>query len=477
MFPSWRLKILDAKRALAAGRWDEAGLLLQRDSVREFLPAKRLSQEVAARLADRSRQRLSAGESSAGWQDLRLAAQLGGNDQQLAELRQAYARRGLDRIRTYLVQGETALASDQIAKLEQRRLGGEERRRWKLIVELIARAKEASRIGNATAASEILERARLLLSDPHDPLAEQITSRQAQLRQDAVQIDQLASQLHEAVSGQVWTTVLPLAVALLELAPEHASARRARRLAWQAVGMDATRTYRPTPELLARGRNAAHLNGMNGKSTRKGASSEEADTMTAHELGKRQLAWIDGVGGFLICLSDEVTLGQPSDPTSVEIPLRADISRRHATLRRESEAYVLTPIHEVSVNSRPLSGPTVLQNNDLIELGDSVRLRFRKPHALSATAVLTVESHHKTEPAVDAIVLMSDSCILGPQRHSHICCRNWVDELVLFRRGEGLGFRTSATVEVDGQPAKENAILPGICRLEAENFAMSFEDL
>ena len=37
-------------------------------------------------------------------------------------------------------------------------------------------------------------------------------------------------------------------------------------------------------------------------------------------------------------------------------------------------------------------------------MGDGVKISFRKPHALSATAVLEIESHHRTEPAVDAIV-------------------------------------------------------------------------
>jgi hypothetical protein len=474
MFPSWRLKIRDAQQALDAGRWDEAGQLLQRESVREFLPAKRLSQEVAARLVVRSQQRLTAGESAAGWQDLRLAAQLGGNDQQLAELRQAYAQRGLERMRSYLTYGETALASQQIAKLEQRRLGGDERRLWKLVIELISRAKQAARTGNALAAVDELERVRALLPDPQDPLAAQVTDRQIQLRKDADQIQRLAAKLHEAVSGKAWTEVLPLAAALLELAPEHPSARQARRLAWQAVGMEATQAYGRSPALPPRRRLGARLNV---KTTRNGASSADDDTMTAHELGKRLVAWIDGVGGFLLCLGDEVALGQPCDPPCVEIPILADLSRRHATLRRDGEAYVLTPIHEVHVNGRPLTGPTVLHHEALIELGDSVRLRFRKPHALSATAVLTVESHHKTEPAVDAVVLMSDSCILGPQRHSHISCRDWTEELVLFRRGAGLAFRTAAAVEVDGQPAEPNAVLPGNCRLESENFAISFEDL
>jgi hypothetical protein len=477
MFPSWRIKIREARRALDAGRPDEASELLQRESVREFLPAKRLSEEVALQLADRAQRRLVIGESSAGWQDLHLAAQMGGCEEQISELRQAYTDRSLQRIRQFLACGETALASQQIKKLEQRRLGGDQRRIWKLVVELISQAKKLAREGEAAAAADTLERAKALLPDPEDSIAGQIAQRQGQLREQGVRIGQLSAQLHEAVGQQAWNTALSLAEALLELAPEHRSARQARRLAWKAVGLDTTgvRRHSAPTALFVGGRRGDRLNLQ---TTRNGNRSAQMDTkITERPPGRRHVAWIDGVGGYLICLDDEVTIGQPSSPPNVDIPILADLSRRHASLRRDGESYVLTPIHSVSVDGSPLTGPTVLNSGALIEVGDTVRIRFRRPHVLSATAVLTLESHHKTEPAVDNIVLMSDSCILGPQSHSHICCRNWTDELVFFRSGEGLTFRTSATVEVDGQPADSQTLLPGNCRLEAENFAMSLEDL
>jgi len=113
----------------------------------------------------------------------------------------------------------------------------------------------------------------------------------------------------------------------------------------------------------------------------------------------------------------------------------------------------------------------------MIQLGDTVRLKFHQPHALSATAVLTIESHHKTEPAVDGIVLMSESCILGPQSQSHIHCRNWADDFVLFRRGDDLQFRTSTSVEVDGEATGAGATINGNCRIEGEDFALSFEEI
>jgi len=192
--------------------------------------------------------------------------------------------------------------------------------------------------------------------------------------------------------------------------------------------------------------------------------------------GKRIVTWIDEVGGFLICLGEEVVLGQPS-AAGADIPLLADLSRQHATIRREGESYVLTPIHRVNVDGRVLAGPTVLTEGSLIELGDSVRLKFHRPHALSATAVLTIESHHKTEPAVDGIVFMSESCIMGPQSQSHIRCQSWTYDLVLFRRGDSLQFRTSANVEVDGEAAEQGATITGNCRVEGEDFALSFEEI
>src|ERR1700730_3640884 len=54
---------------------------------------------------------------------------------------------------------------------------------------------------------------------------------------------------------------------------------------------------------------------------------------TIHEIPRslepasQYLLWIDGVGGFLVCLSHRVTLGQANPESIVDIPLLADISR------------------------------------------------------------------------------------------------------------------------------------------------------
>ena len=138
---------------------------------------------------------------------------------------------------------------------------------------------------------------------------------------------------------------------------------------------------------------------------------------------------------------------------------------------------MFSPIHETSVDGQLITTPTVLTANARIQLGDTVQLTFFKPHALSASAVLTVESSHKTEPAVDAIVLMSDSCIMGPQKQSHVVCRDWTSDLVLFRRGDQLHVRCGEPIEIDGEMGCEENVIEGNCRISGEDFALSLEQI
>ena len=59
------------------------------------------------------------------------------------------------------------------------------------------------------------------------------------------------------------------------------------------------------------------------------------------EPPSQYLLWIDGVGGFLVCLSHRVTLGQANPESAVDIPLLADVSRHHATIQRDPEGCFL----------------------------------------------------------------------------------------------------------------------------------------
>jgi hypothetical protein len=479
MFPAWRFQLREARLAMADGRWDEAAEMLASDKLREFLPAKRLSQELAGELVTRARQRIENGNSQAGWKDLDRAARLGAGEMAVSDVRQDETRRRLQKAQNLLAQGDAAAARQALERMEHRRLGGTDRRTWQMIAQHLEHSDLRARRGDVASAIESLEHAqRLLPADAPANVRQGLQDRSTKLHDAAASIHRLDSELHAALAASNWTEVLKAAESLLELAPQHSAARQARHRAWQVVGMEVTLPYKPNGQAAKWPWQRAPAANRWAESTRQLARNGKVDTVINERTpGKRIVAWIDEVGAYMICMGDEVVLGQPAAEGGVDVPILADLSRRHAIVRREREAYVLTPLHKTAIDGRVVTEPTVLRDKSAITLGNGVELRFRKPHALSATAVLEIVSRHRTEPAVDGIVLMSESCILGPQSHSHIRCRDWTGDLVLFRRNDELMCRTQKQVEIEGQTCTGQAAVSGNCRIEGEEFALSLEEL
>ena len=133
----------------------------------------------------------------------------------------------------------------------------------------------------------------------------------------------------------------------------------------------------------------------------------------AAPLPKRFLLWIDGVGGYLVCLSPRVTFGQAVNDGPVDVPLFADLSRLHAEIFRDGEGYVLESAREVLVNG--LAVPrTVLRPGDRLTLGTTCQFLFHLPVPISPSARLELVSGHRLPLAVDGIILMAESLVLGP---------------------------------------------------------------
>jgi len=189
----------------------------------------------------------------------------------------------------------------------------------------------------------------------------------------------------------------------------------------------------------------------------------------------RFMLWVDGVGGYWVCLGDSATLGQPVPGADVDVPILGDISSRHATIRRDGEGYVIEAIRKVLLDGRPLSKAATLCDGSRIQLGDRVRLRFRRPHALSATARLEFESRHRTQPSADAVLLMAESCVLGPKPHSHVVCRDWRQDVILYRHDEELYCRAPAGFRVDGVACHGRSGITRSSRIDGEDFSFSLE--
>ena len=193
--------------------------------------------------------------------------------------------------------------------------------------------------------------------------------------------------------------------------------------------------------------------------------------------GPRFQMWVDAVGGYMVCLGDEILIGQAIPDSGADIPIFGDLSRRHAVLRREGESYVLVPLATTLVERRAISSSHNLRDGDELQFGCSVNMRFRQPHPLSHSCRLEFISNHRTQPHADGIVVLANSCVLGPADSSHVVCRHWKQDLVLVREGQSLRCHTKGDMEVDGIEMKQKSAVNLNSRICGDDFCVSLEEI
>jgi hypothetical protein len=170
------------------------------------------------------------------------------------------------------------------------------------------------------------------------------------------------------------------------------------------------------------------------------------------------LLWVDGVGGYRVCLAGRVRIGQAVPGTDVEAPVLADIGRHHATLLRDDEGYVLEAIKKTQVNGQPID-KAVLRDGDRLTLGSACQFQLGLPVAMSATAKLHLVSGHRFPKGVDAVFLLADSLVLGPDPEVHVEIAD-LDQLVhLYRCGGQLGIHAAGAFSIDGRPCRDRGVL------------------
>lgn len=172
------------------------------------------------------------------------------------------------------------------------------------------------------------------------------------------------------------------------------------------------------------------------------------------------LLWIDGVGTWQVCAGNRCQIGAPSQEIApADICVMAQISRRHATFERIEENWFIRPHAATVISGVPISDRSLLRSGDEIVLADRVRLGFRIPNVLSGSAVIDFQSHHRPPRAVDGIILMSDSCLMGPRADHHICCPDWTEQIALFRQNGQLRCRSGMRLKFDGTQVSESGVL------------------
>jgi hypothetical protein len=482
MFQAWRIKLRQATAAYQEGRLDEAGQILCQEDLREFLPAKRLQAKVSAGIVKRGLDRASSGEICSAWSDLKSATVLAADPRQVASLRQALIQASLQEARTLLLAGETQATLSRLEQLQRRQLGTIESRQLEQATRRVQAAMRYADKGKFAESEHEWAAAIALV-----PEMKSLEKKRQECASRARQAQKLQHRLHHRLSKQDWNGVLDAAEALLAIAPQHAPAREARRRAWSVVGarwQDSHRNGHSAPLNRANGQGRAIL----AEAPPTGPPALEPVAIPAARFngndrkmlthqGERFLMWIDAVGGYLVCLGDTVSIGQGVPDCDVDMPIQGDLSRVHALIHRDGEGYLLEPVRGCSVNGRAAAGITALGDGDLITLGPSVQLTFRRPHPLSATARIELTSRHRTQPATDGIILMAESCVLGPGSTAHVACRQWTDDVVLTHQADQLHCRSRIALEIDGEIHSEGGPITRSSVIAGEDFSLSLEEV
>lgn len=438
------LALRQANEALRNGRLEEAQRLLGQSAVQGHKKSWEALQQLARAFVDRGERSLRQDDPEAAWTDLLEAEKIGVADCGAEKLRHNLTRLGLAEVKVFLEAGEPRRAAEAIARLRDRSVRQPELKHLEDVAQDWVLAEELAARGEFNRSIQTVQRLRRFMPGQFPALDR--FQQELERRHDA--FASLLLKLHEAVDQGRWREVVQVSDQVLALAPQHAEARKFRQRAWQ--------TIEPVTVIEA-------------------VKAEAAGTRNPPPTPpSRLLLWIDGVGGYLVCLGNRVSLGQATPESAAEVPLLADISRLHARLTRDTEGYLLEASRPVLVNGQGVE-KALLQSGDRITLGSSCQLRFVQPVPVSATARLDLTSGHRLPLALDGVVLMADTLVLGPGSQVHIALPDLKQPVVLYRQKDGLGIRCPGSFLVDGQRCQERGNLRSSSSIVGDDFALAVE--
>lgn len=189
---------------------------------------------------------------------------------------------------------------------------------------------------------------------------------------------------------------------------------------------------------------------------------------------EQYLLWVDGVGGYRVCLGRRVRIGQAVSGTAVEAPVLADIGKHHATVIRDDEGYVLEAVKKTQVNGQPIDR-AVLRDGDRLTLGSACQLQLSLAVSVSATARLHLVSGHRFPNGIDAVFLLADSLLLGPGAEAHVEAPELQQPVQIYRYGGRLAIQAAGEFSIDGRPCRDRSVLEPRSSVRGKSFSLALE--
>ncbi|MCS6866011.1 MAG: hypothetical protein RMJ56_02240 [Gemmataceae bacterium] len=480
------LVLRQAQEALAAGRLDDAHRHLEPLLAEGHRRAYKVAREVVKAYLARARLALDQHNPEAAWRDLIAAETLNTGEKAVAELRQTLAKLAVVQVRAMLEAGRPLDAIKQIAKCRDYGVRHPDLQHLEAAAHDWIQAQELADRGEFLRALAELERLGPRLPSPKtgfERYCRDVETRYAQFR-DAV------ARLYDAAEAKRWREAIAVAAAVLAVAPEHREAKAIRGKAWMMAApetvdwptvsdaeSDSAVRLRNTSETLRESvvPRPPSSGGVALRSSPRAAPVAMLSSSAGVALPKRFLLWVDGVGGYLVCLSQRVTFGQATAEGPVDVPLFADVSRAHAEVIRDGEGYVIESNRGIRLNGLDTKR-AVLSPGDRVTLGSSCQFLFHKPVAISSTARLELTSGHRLPVAVDGVLLMGHELILGPGPEAHIEMPYLPTPVLIYRSKDGLAVRVPATTFcVEDGRHHDRAILPLPAVVAGDTFTFAIE--
>ena len=469
------LALKQAREALRNGQPDEAGRLLAPLAADGHRQAVGMVRDVALAHLTRAERHLRGDDAESAWRELVAAEGLNTSEETAVRLRQTLTRLGLAQCRAALEAGQPLQVAETIARLRDRRAGGPEvdvlddaAQGWLL-------ASDQADRGEFTLAEATLDRVRRRL-DP--ALTTGLGQFAAGLTDRGERFRTAIARLNEAAEDRNWSAVVRWADDVTAAAPDHREVRALRAKAWTALYPDDAGQVVPLVRSVSPDLETDTTLTYPGSPTPR-PSSHPGPTSSVSLPGtpglpRRFLLWVDGVGGYLVCLDKRVTFGQATADGPVDVPLFADVSRMHAEVTRDTEGYVVESGRDIQVNGKPAKR-SPLAPGDRVTLGATCQFQFQQPVGISPTVRLELMSGQRFPLAVDGVILMAESLILGPGERVHVRIP-WVkSNVILYRTADGLGVRYDLPFTVDGRPAEGGRSplpVPGAVIADAFGFAI-----
>jgi hypothetical protein len=420
---------------------------------------------------------------------------------ELHQFQTALANLSAAECRALLIAGKPIVLLESLTRAQQRQVEHPEFAFFLAVCKEWINARELADRGDFAAALAVVERTRQTVTAE---LSTGFVHFQQQLSERHEQFQQLSDGLYAAMEQRRWGEVLRYCEKIISLAPEHREVRQTRSRAWQMLqGLSEHESTTPRSQVLVEP--AWNAGALSDAMLAPGASafaitktvvrdplpvarraSSLEQTHSKHPspmqdvaaddgtIPRRFVLWVDGVGGYLVCLGQRVGLGQATGQLPVDVPLHADVSRLHAEITRDAEGYSLESGREVLVNGNATTR-TALCHGDRVTLGATCQFHFQQPVPISPTASLALVSGHRLPLAVDAVLLMAEYIILGPTAPVHVLVPGARSNIVISRSKTGLALKYPGAFKIDQQSHRDRAPLPLPCSVSSDTFSFALE--